>query len=285
MEELATQEYQYVHHYSNTPVYSVQVSKQGCRVIIEAYAEDYRFVENNGESMMIPFNYMITNSGEQKVKIKIYPKEGEQYLTKYAHVQVNLYHAPSKESGLKDYQKINSFALPEGLEPQKLPYYEHVLTFDAQVPYDYSDSLAKAKDLRNIPNIRGLVEKKYKGIWEISKNNDFANFAKEFIPSFAKVSNTTYESKEEISKLYINYNGITITTDKLFDKQFLPLDDCELQFYADGKVVSLWHKKSFNGGLSMTGKYKDEKGEIKENFSDTPIFLYMPAGSNELKVW
>ena len=70
-----------VHNYSSTPMYSLQMNKQGCKLVVEMENNvDYRLVENNGESMIIPLNAMITSSGKQTLKIKIYPKDGEQFL-------------------------------------------------------------------------------------------------------------------------------------------------------------------------------------------------------------
>lgn len=288
MKQFITQTHsKYYTSYKTRPVYSMQVSKQGCRLIVEAYSEDYRFVENEGESLMIPFNYMINKSGQQKVKIKVFPIEGELYITKYAHVAINIYNAADKDTPLNEYEKIETFTLPQGLESQKLPYYEHIITFNADVPFDYSKDLENARDLTKINNIEELVKNKYLEIQEISQNNNFKKFVE--LDSFfiGRYSNTTYETLDETIAFFQKYgeNTYSITSSQGFDKQFLSLDDCELKFYADGKTVSLWHKKTMTGGLSKNFKYKTKAGEVKESFDDTPITLYMPKGSTELKVW
>ncbi|MCG8814166.1 hypothetical protein G1K66_12970 [Tenacibaculum finnmarkense] len=54
--------------YDNRPVYSCQVNKNNCRLIIEVEGStDSRFIENNGESMMLPLNPLLIKSGLQKV--------------------------------------------------------------------------------------------------------------------------------------------------------------------------------------------------------------------------
>jgi hypothetical protein len=285
LEQLAIEEYKYVKQYPVKPVYSVQISKQGCRVIIEGYADDYRFVENGGESMMIPFNIMITKSGEQKVKIKIYPKEGDFFITKYAHVQATVYNAPDKDSSLSSYKAIATFNLPQGLDPQKLPYYEGVVIFNAEVPFDYSKDLDEAKDLTKIENIKDLVKKKYIEIQNIAKSNDEEKYIRESLFDFGKVSNTTYQTLNELKYVYRNGSPLITPSPRALDKEFLPLDDCELQFYAAGKVVALWHKVTMTSGLDMKFKYKKEDGSIGESTNADPLFLWLPAGSNELKIW
>ena len=68
----------HVHNYSSTPMYSLQMNKQGCKLVVEIESNvDYRLVENSGESMMIPLNAMITSSGKQTLKIKIGSEESE----------------------------------------------------------------------------------------------------------------------------------------------------------------------------------------------------------------
>ena len=120
MDKITEEIIKLVHQYPTTPMYSLQMNKQGCKLVVEMENNvDYRLVENNGESIMIPLNVMITKSGKQRLKVKIYPKEGDQYLTKYAHVQINIFNAPNKNSSLKDYAKIAEFTLPQGLEEKK----------------------------------------------------------------------------------------------------------------------------------------------------------------------
>ncbi len=277
----------YLKTYSETPNYQLQVNKQGCRVVIEGYAEDYRFVENGGESMLLPYNYLIPFSGPQQIKIKVYPKEGETYLTKYAHVNIKLGYGSDKKTKLADYQNIGSFTLPEGLETHKLPYYEGIITFDAKVPFDYSKDLNTAKDLTKIKDIRSLVENKYKEIQKLAIDNDFNGFLKENLFSTGKYNNTVYISLDEAIASFTKYGNerYSLTSPSYYDKKFLLLEDCEIQFYANGKVAALWHKTRLTGGLSKNFKYKNSEGDIIDSFDDTPIYLYMPEGSNELKIW
>lgn len=285
MNKLIEERFKYIHNYSTRPVYSLQISKQGCRVVVETEARDYRFVANNGSSMMFPLNYMIMKSGEQQIKIKVYPLGGEEHINKHARVQVNIFFAPDKESRLSEYEKIDSFTLPNDLEPRKMTYYEGLITFVAEVPYNYRTILDKSKDLREVVDLREQVEKKYKEIWAISKSNDFEGYVREHLFVFGKVSNTTYQTLEDLKANYADGNPYGMVAPAFYDKEFLPLDDCELQFYAEGKVVALWHRGTLKSGLDMKYKYKQEDGTIYEGTNADPLFLYMPEGSSELKAW
>ncbi|MCG8737383.1 hypothetical protein G1L16_13275, partial [Tenacibaculum finnmarkense] len=110
--------------YDNRPVYSCQVNKNNCRLILEVEGStDSRFIENNGESMMLPLNPLLIKSGLQKIIVKIYPFEGQEYIDAGANVGLTFYNAPDKDSNLTDYKKIATFSLPKNIGEQKLPYY------------------------------------------------------------------------------------------------------------------------------------------------------------------
>lgn len=285
LNELIEKEYSYVNQYATKPFYRLQVNKQACRLVIESFGRDYRFLENEGESMLIPFNYMIAGSGSQKIKVKVYPRFGEAYITKNAYVGLNLIHATNNTAKLNEYQSLGTFTLPKNIEELKLPYYEGEITFDAFVPYNYVDQLNEATNLKQLKNIRELVEKKYKQIHQLALDNNEYEYIKGFLFSYGKLSNTHYATLDEIKWGYKDGSRLVPPSPKPFDKKFFPLDDCEMQFYADGKIVALWHKDKLTSGLDMSFKFKNNKGEINEHTIADPVFLWMPEGSNELLIW
>lgn len=56
-----------------------------------------------------------------------------------------------------------------------------------------------------------------------------------------------------------------------------------MQFYANGKIVDLWQRNKGNMLFIKAVIKKDSEEERKLEIGD-PIFLYMLAGGNELKV-
>lgn len=280
MEKITEEILKLVHTYNTTPIYSLQMNKQGCKLIFEMENNvDYRLSDNSGESIMIPLNAMITKSGKQVAKIKVYPKDGEDYITKYAHIQINVYHAPDKNSSLKDYKKIVEFTLPQGLEEKKLPYYEQSIEFNANVPFDYSKELEQSENLKSIPNIEQKIVKKYEEIKMLCEQYNAEKYNELSIHSSALVYNTTYTSSNEIKEKGKN-NQFGIVEAGLSYRTFTPIKNYDIQFYANGKIVALW-QKNYQPALYLTGKTfanKDFKG-------GDPLFLYMPKGSTDLKVW
>ncbi|EKB57716.1 hypothetical protein [Bergeyella zoohelcum] len=201
MDKITEEILKLVHTYSETPVYSMQMSKQGCKLIVEMKNNvDLRLSENTGTSTMFPLNFMIAKSGRQTVIIKIYPKDGDAYITKYAHANVAIYNAPNKNSGLDEYKKIAEFTLPQGLEEKKLPYYEHTIEFMAEVPFDYAQELVQAKKLKDIPDIEQRVVNKYEEVRAMCERYDALGYNELKIHQSALVYNTTYTSIEEIKE-------------------------------------------------------------------------------------
>ncbi len=280
MEKITEEILKLVHSYNTTPVYSMQMNKQGCKLIVEMEDNlDYRLTENTGTSIMLPLNVMISKSGKQTAIIKIYPKEGDPYITKYAHAKITIYNAPNKDSGLKDYKKIAEFTLPEGLEEKKLPYYEHTIVFDATVPFDYAKELNHSQNLKNIPSIEQKVVKKYEEVRNICEQYDFIKYNELLIHNSGLVYNATYTSVEEIKKKE-SKNQFGMVEKGLADRKLLPIKDYYIQYYANDKIVALW-QKNHEPMLYVTGQTPSGK----EYKSGDPLFLYMPEGSNELKAW
>ena len=286
MEEIIQQELALTQNYTHRPAFGAQVTKNGCKLIIEVEgAQDYRFIDNNGQSTMLPLNVLLFNAGKKNVIIKVYPRDGEDSLSKYANASVTIYRAADKDTSLKDYQQIAEFNLPQGLEEQKLPYYEAKLMIDVDVPFTYDQELAASVNLKNVPNIEQKIVEKYNQIRTICINRDEIVYHREFLHSSGIVSNTTYENTyEEIKNSYKMKPMLIDSDSRITNHEFLPIENYTIQYYANGKIVALW-QKNLCPMLYMKARVKNDEGEERNIEGGRPIFLYMPQGSNELKVW
>ena len=286
MEEIIQQELALTQNYTHRPAFGAQVTKNGCKLIIEVEgAQDYRFIDNNGQSTMLPLNVLLFNAGKKNVIIKVYPRDGEDYLSKYANASVTIYRAADKDTSLKDYQQIAEFNLPQGLEEQKLPYYEAKLMIDVDVPFTYDQELAASVNLKNVPNIEQKIVEKYNQIRTICINRDEIVYHREFLHSSGIVSNTSYENTyEEIKNSYKMKPMLIDSDSRITNHEFLPIENYTIQYYANGKIVALW-QKNLCPMLYMKARVKNDEGEERNIEGGRPIFLYMPQGSNELKVW
>ena len=286
MEEIIQQELALTQNYTHRPAFGAQVTKNGCKLIIEVEgAQDYRFTDNTGQSTMLPLNFLLFNAGKKNVIIKVYPRDGEDYITKYANASVTIYRAADKDTSLKDYQQIAEFNLPQGLEEQKLPYYEAKLMIDVDVPFTYDQELATSINLKNVPNIEQKIVEKYKQLRQLCINLDQIGFLKEINHTAGHFSNVLYNnSYSEIKKSTEKTMGVVDNDPRILHREFIPIENYTIQYYANGKIVALW-QKNLRPMLYMKAHVKNDEGEERNIEGGNPILLYMPQGSNELKVW
>ncbi|OEK09423.1 hypothetical protein A8C32_11945 [Flavivirga aquatica] len=286
MEEIINKTLLSIEEYSYNPVYSIQVNKSGCKLIIEIENSiDYRFTENNGESMMMPLNPMLIKKGKQKAIIKVFPKEGDSLLTKYAYINLTFYYAPDKDSSLKEYLKIVTYQLPEDLASKKIPYYESMIEFDVDIPYAYSKDLNKAKNLYEVQNIEEKIIRKYNELRIICKNLDKLSYLREQSHMISRVSNTMYIEKniKNVTQKY-KENEFGVVNSIVKKRELLPVENYDVQYYAEGKIVALW-QKNLNPLLYLKGEITNNEGVVRVFEGGDPIFLYWPEDSDELKVW
>ena len=287
MEELIQKQVSLTQTYNHRPAFGAQVTKNGCKLIIEVEGStDYRFVDNTGQSTMLPLNLLLLNAGKKNVIIKVYPRDGEDYLTKYANASVTIYRAADKDTSLKDYQQIAEFNLPQGLEEQKLPYYEAKLMIDVDVPFTYDQELATSINLKNVPNIEQKIVEKYKQLRQLCIEFKEFELHDQLLHEAGKYFNVLYNNTyEEISKNMKKGKWGLINNDpRILIREFIPIENYTIQYYANGKIVALW-QKNLRPMLYMKAHIKNDEGEERNIEGGDPIFLYMPQGSNELKVW
>lgn len=284
MDEIVEEIYKEIHQYKSRPVYSVQVDKTGCRLYLEIKDNiDYGFTESNGESMNLPLNFFITKSGKQTVIIKIYPKQGDLYITKFAMINLVFYRAPDKDSDMSEYKEIAKYSF-EGLEDKKLPYYEAQVTFNAEVPFDYSSVLNKSQDLTKGSDIENKVVKKYNDMGQIIYNFDQLSYEKNKKFLSVRVFESSYETDKNIIKQTVT-DTLNIFNSTLKNREILHIENYKIQYYANNKIVALWNIKNLESALRLKGRYKKKDNSIIDYEVSDPLFLYIPSGSDELKVW
>jgi len=273
---------QQIKHYDNRPVYNLQVNKSGCRLLVETNDFPFgilgNFYTNKGESMMISLNKCILKSGKQNIKLKIYPREGEDFISGYAHINVKLYYNSNKDSGLKNYECLANVALPEDIVDKELPYFEMNIPFEAKVPYDFSKRLDNATDLKEIPNIEEQVLQKFEAKRDLIINASQSEYYKDEKESIIATANMLYSSQEELSE-YLNV-GNEIFNSNLSGKKVEPIENYEINFYNNNRLVTIVNKNSKVEILNVLYNYND-----KPAYARIPLVLYIPKGSTELKVW
>lgn len=276
--------YDKIQKFDTRPLYILQVNKNNCRVLILCNDIPHwlTFFENYGETQAIYLNNYIPKSGQQNITVQIYPKEGQEFIVENADVDVKLKYAKDKDDGVNTYQILNHSELSEAIRSQKLNYYELKIPFMAQVPWDISKELEMAQDLTKMPNIEQKVIEKYQHIRELIIDGNGLAFLKEYGYSDLKSCSYLYANKSELLVADREDNQeIKITKLNVKNRIVNSIRDYEVIFAANGKLVQLRYKKDKRDLIGYS--FEKEDGSI--DGQEKPTLLYMPQGSNELKVW
>lgn len=268
--------------YQPRPFYTAQVNKNNCRVTVLINGIPYwqTFFENYGQTQGLYINDYIQSSGLQELTIQIYPKEKEKTIALNADVDIKINYAKDRDDGINTYLQLAKVKLSESIKRLELPYYELKIPFEAQVPWDHSEGMERAKDLKEIPDIEEKILAKANQIHNLLVAGDAIAYLKEIEQSDLKAANKHYFKKEELLQAIAQSNpdgwDRMARTHSLKKRIVYPIENYELVFSHNNKIVLV--------------RKKDTKGSILEvnndgRITDRALFLYMPEGSDELKVW
>jgi len=275
--------YDKIEKFENKPLYVLQVNKNNCRVLVSCNDIPHwlTFFDNEGASTPLFLNNYIPKSGKQLITICVYPKEGQEYIADNADVDIKLKYAKNREDGVDKYINLSSVELPEDIGQRKLKYFELKIPFEAIVPWDFSQDLETAQDLSKISKIEDKVVYKYNQLRDLLECGNGLLFLKEVEYSDLKSCSHLYASKKELLE-DDKHENMDITRSRLDvkNRKVSLIENYEIIFSANNKLVLLRNKKDKREIINV-----EFDGENGIDGGTKPIILYMPAGSNELKVW
>lgn len=227
--------------YTTRPAYYVRFGNNGCLFdlrINDVYTEKMTYPGRIGGTIK-PINTEILKSGKNKVSLRIYPFSGEQMITerKPFHLQV-IYKDFALPLGERPWHTV--LEMPAIIVPEEgLPYYEYEAEFEAEVPYQitgWSDCI----DLRQVPDIEQKVVEEFKRIRGLMVDRKFDEL--EALLEFKNydVGIPLYETSQYQQDSWIEYIADIKEGDT---DEWQPIEDYELVFYADGRLVTLESKK------------------------------------------
>ncbi|MDN3673014.1 hypothetical protein QWY99_08115 [Flavobacterium branchiarum] len=275
--------YDKIKNFTTRPLYVLQVNKNNCRVLVSCNEIPHWmiFLNNTGESGPVFLNDYIPKSGKQLITIQIYPKAGQEFIVANADLDIKLKYAKDKDDGINTYINLAHVQLPENIGNKKLPYFELTIPFEADVPWDFSKDLEMAQDLSKIPNIEKKVVAKYNQLRDLLVEGDGLSFLKELEYSdLKKVSCLYFTKKELLKENKIENSDIKPIRKDVKNRKVYPIENYEMTFSANNKLVLLRRKKDKEEVLNV--EFETESG-IDGSIRCT--ILYMPEGSDELKVW
>ncbi|MFB9066347.1 hypothetical protein, partial [Flavobacterium branchiarum] len=194
---------------------------------------------------------------------------------------IKLQYTKDKNDGVNTYTNLAHVQLPDNIGSKKLPYFELTIPFEADVPFDFSKDIETAQDLSKIPNIEKKVVAKYNQLRDLLVEGDGLSFLKEIEYSDLKKTSYLYFTKKEIL-IQDKTDNLDIKRVKkdVKNRKLYPIENYEMTFSANNRLVLLRRKKDKQEMIYL--EFENESG-IDGSIRCT--VLYMPEGSDELKVW
>jgi hypothetical protein len=268
--------------YTSQPVYYAEYGNRGCR--FELYINGVLVDQLRGKGTIgktaTTINPEILKSGKQKVKLRLFPYPKETRISNENPFQLEIgYNDFSLDVGPQEQRPwhVSLTMPPINVPSEGLPYYEYEGTFDANVPYRIHN-WSNCIDLRQIPNIEERVVAEFKKVRQWMVDREFDSIKAYFAYRNNELGVSLYESTKTQERDWIeSHNSISLGK----PEEYLPIEDYEMVFSADGKIVTL-HSKKKKGFDTALLWIKQEKGNPQYRCKYFILNLGIREGTNEL---
>jgi hypothetical protein len=267
---------QKVKHYEREPIWFYYVVN---RSHYEIYTNDLptqKYYGEGGLANRIEFNKSILKTGKQKIRIRIFPEDGNAELSFYFRVKIGYY--------LKDKPRYDDHIITKEIEFQKSHFkkigenvYETIYEFEAEVPYE-NKGWSEGQDLRKFDPKE--LEKAVLAYLQVLKKNmkekDFDKYFKKIYISESEYAQSQFSNRELVEEIYYEYLA-------LFDEgkfKIQPIENYKMVIYGEGKLVTLEQTsldKLLRGGSAFWGKFYEGKA-VYNDFLE--YYLYLPQGKS-----
>ena len=285
VEEIAKQ----VKHYPSEPQYVIHYFNGVCN--FEIYINDFKVVKSfNNESFKTSerINPFLLSKNNQ-LKIILYPRDSVNKLNLQAglDLKVNSYENTDRFSIEKQQSNLFIYQTPEDengfFKYAGKEYFEQTVAFTLpDVPYKI-EGWKDSQDLRNFD--KKLLEQKvlqaYQMIQKSFKERDLDKIAQFSYNKMKDQAIAQYFDEEEVQEGWEELISIA-GADNL---EFFPLENYELVFYGEGRLVGLKSKKKdkgFRGASALLCKFKREGKWVG---AELDYLLHIPKGKTEFEIY
>ena len=278
-----------VKHYNYEPIYQVDFEFGHC--YIELYINDVLAYKNYGEggSSSFTINSYILNLPIQKIKLKMYATDvlGKFLSNSAVKLEIGSYDNQNKFSIEKQQDNLFGYQTPEDengfFKYAGKEYFEQTVAFTLpDVPYKI-EGWKDSQDLRNFD--KKLLEQKvlqaYQMIQKSFKERDLDKIAQFSYNKMKDQAIAQYFDEEEVQEGWEELISIA-GADNL---EFFPLENYELVFYGEGRLVGLKSKKKdkgFRGASALLCKFKREGKWVG---AELDYLLHIPKGKTEFEIY
>lgn len=289
-----------VKHYKSEPIYVISFDLN--TAYFEVYIDDIQiynqFMYYSGGSGF-DINQALFKKGKHEVTYKMYPvgktEEGDVYNTfpdfTYLKFQLASYDKQNKEDRGKEHMEhrtpytmvnITPYDKGERFVAAGKDYYEGSFEIEVDVPFNITPPFANARDLRKMERkeLERKLLKSYENLRKLYQSKDEDIIASLVYHKFKDQMVSEYVTKNNIQEGWNEIKMILIDN----DNEILPIENYELEFFANGKLVALFStNKDTRRGNALLCKVKS--GEFKGTFLELKHYFYIPEGETEFKVY
>ncbi|MGI9653028.1 hypothetical protein [Chryseobacterium sp. RLHN22] len=273
-----------IKHYDKEPVYYFRIQKQNS--LIRVYVNDVNIYDDYELSNTItPIEITnILKSGQQTVKIKMYPVgdlinqdlglENQPPATKLsdkAKVDISVVTMDNKSAkGFDDEKVIVEKVSPDDVAGKE--YYEFSFTFNAEVPYAF-EGWTKGQDLRKLDQelVRKKAEEFYRMVGKLYINKDLNSLIKLDYVSNTRIMASSFNDKQYVLEFLDEYKNDV----EKYEYKVGDIKDYDVEFMGDGKLIRLINRSKrpkLRGGSALLLSYGKNGNFAPE------ISLYLPEG-------
>ena len=278
-----------VKHYPSEPQYVMHYFNGVCN--FEIYINDFKVVKSfNNESFKTSkrINPFLLSKNNQ-LKIILYPRDSVNKLNLQAglDLKVNSYENTDRFSIEKQHSNLFIYQTPEDengfFKYAGKEYFEQTVAFTLpDVPYKI-EGWKDSQDLRNFD--KKLLEQKvlqaYQMIQKSFKERDLDKIAQFSYNKMKDQAIAQYFDEEEVQEGWEELISIA-GADNL---EFFSLENYELVFYGEGRLVGLKSKKKdkgFRGASALLCKFKREGKWVG---AELDYLLHIPKGKTEFEIY
>ena len=291
IEEMIDSTLKFVQHYDHEPIYTVKIESSTSFII---KTNDVPIAAYFGPAAGIATFYInkaILKSGIQEMDIEVYPEYTDRAIQKKVlnnRVQLKLTiirRYRIKNLGMSEPEIVATYDLQEQLKMYSInlsskEVYKDILKFNAGIPYTLT-GWTESEDLTKIgrEELEERVVAFYTRHHLFYQDKDSEGIIRTEFKRTQETSQATYESKEKIAKE-------KISLDMVFSEvkhEMIPLENYEMQFFGNGRMVALIRTDGRNRGASAL-RYKAVSNMGSKRLSWVDLLLHIPEGSSELEV-
>lgn len=286
-----------VRRFNQEPLYQLEVESVLSFSILMNGCPVYSNFDQRPGMARVDINPYILKSGQQQVTIALYPGyDGQgtvkQYLENGSKFSLKIEKTGWDKGGnLKTPEEIVLYKTAnETTDLAKLKTYKKDIHFKADVPYQL-EGWTNGQDLTQLDRVQleQQVLSFYRQMLSAFENKEDDDLNTKFLKADAEWCQALYFPKDIITKFQTTKGrkgksvATTLSTSTRNSRTFYSLQNYDLKFYGDGRLVRLESREGANRGESLLG-YEDidKNGLNRKTFVD--MLLYMPKGSNSLEI-